>query len=64
MARMLKRHIDRILNFFDTRLSNGPIEGLNNIQGLIKKAYGYRNKERFKTDVLFHLGGLELHPDQ
>jgi len=65
VARMLQRHLERILNFFDHRLTNGPIEGLNNkIQGLIKKAFGYRNKERFKTDVLFHLGGLDLYPTQ
>ncbi len=65
VARMLQRHLERVLNFFDHRLSNGPIEGLNNkIQGLIKKAFGYRNKERFKTDVLFHLGGLDLYPVQ
>ena len=43
----------------------GPMEGLNNaIQGLIKKAYGYRNKERFKTDIVFHQGGLDLYPAQ
>ena len=65
VARMCKRHLDNILNFFVHRLTNGPIEGLNNkIQGLIKKAYGYRNKERFKTDIFFHLGGLDLYPSQ
>jgi transposase len=65
VAKMLKAHLERILNYFDHYLSNGPLEGLNNkIQGLIKKAYGYRNKERFKTDVLFHLGGLDLYPAQ
>ena len=54
-----------ILTFFVHRLTNGPIEGLNNkIQGLIKKAFGYRNKERFKTDIFFHLGGLDLYPAQ
>jgi transposase len=65
VARMFKRHLANILTFFTHRLTNGPIEGLNNkIQGLIKKAYGYRNNERFKTDVLFHLGGLDLYPAQ
>ena len=63
VARMFKQHLANILTFFTHRLTNGPIEGLNNkIQGLIKKAFGYRNKERFKTDVLFHLGGLDLYP--
>ncbi|MEI7881900.1 MAG: ISL3 family transposase, partial [bacterium] len=54
VARMCKRHLDNILTFFQHRHTNGPMEGLNNaIQGLIKKAYGYRNKERFKTDIFF-----------
>jgi transposase len=65
VAKMFKRHLTNILTFFDHHLTNGPIEGLNNkIQGLIKKAYGYRNQERFKTDVFFHLGGLDLYPGQ
>ena len=65
VARMCKRHLGNILTFFQHRHTNGPMEGLNNaIQGLIKKAYGYRNKERFKTDIFFHLGGLDLYPTQ
>ena len=65
VARMFKAHLANILTYFETFLTNGPIEGLNNrIQGLIKKAFGYRNRERFKTDILFHLGGLDLYPSQ
>jgi len=65
VARMCKRHLSNLLTFFEHRHTNGPMEGLNNaIQGLIKKAYGYRNKERFKTDIFFHLGGLDLYPIQ
>ena len=63
VARMLKRHLPNILTWFAHRLTNGPIEGLNNkIQGLIKRAFGYRNRERFKTAVWFHCGGLQLAP--
>jgi transposase len=65
VARMCKGRLAHILTFFVHRLTNGPIEGLNNkIQGLIKKAFGYRNRERFKTDIFFHLGGLNLYPSQ
>jgi transposase len=65
VARMCKRHLGNVLTFFAHRLTNGPIEGLNNaIQGLIKKAFGYRNKDRFKTDIFFHFGGLDLYPAQ
>lgn len=64
VARMFKRHLAQILNFFDHRISNGPIEGLNSrIQGLIKKAYGYRSKDRLKNDIFFHLGDLSLYPE-
>ena len=65
VARLCKRHLPNLLTFFEHRLTNGPIEGLNNaIQGLIKKAFGCRNKERFKTDIFFHFGGLDLYPAQ
>ena len=65
VARMLKSRLANILTYCKSRLTNGPIEGLNNkIQGLIKKAYGYRNKERFITDIHFHCGGLDLYPAQ
>jgi transposase len=63
VARMCRKRLEQLLNFFAHRITNGPIEGLNNkIQGLIKKAYGYRNHERFKTDIFFHCGGLDLYP--
>ena len=45
-------------------LSNALAEGINSrIQQLIQQACGYRNRERFKRDVLFHRGGLNLYPD-
>ena len=63
VARMLKGHLPNILTWFAHRLTNGPLEGLNNkIQGLIKRAFGNRNRERFKTAVWFHCGGLQLAP--
>lgn len=63
VARMLHRHLERIIQVFAHRLTNAPAEGINNkIQSLIKKAYGYRNRLRFKTDIFFHCGGLDLYP--
>lgn len=41
VARMLQSRLAHILTSCQSRLTNGPIEGLNNkIQGLTKKAYG------------------------
>lgn len=63
VARMMKKHLPNILSYFRHRLTNAALEGINNkIQALIKKAYGYRNKDRFKDDILFHCGGLDLYP--
>ena len=52
VARLFQRHLDNLVTFFQHRLSNGSIEGLNHkIQSLVKQACGYRNPERFKTDI-------------
>jgi len=65
VARSFKEHLGNVLTYFTHRLTNAALEGLNNrIAGLIKKAFGYRNRGRFKTDILFHLGGLDLYPSQ
>jgi transposase len=65
VARTLKARLANVLSYFRHRITNAALEGLNNrIAGLIKKAFGYRNRERFKTDIFFHLGGLELYPAQ
>ena len=38
-------------------------EGLNSkIQTIKKRAYGFRNREHFKTAIYFHCGGLDLYP--
>lgn len=63
VARMFKRHLANILTFFRLRLTTAASEGLNSrIAGIIKKACGYRNRARFKADVYFHAGGLDLYP--
>lgn len=65
VARCFKEHLNNIVTYFKHRISNAALEGLNNrIAGLVKKAFGYRNRERFKTDILFHFGDLDLYPAQ
>lgn len=63
VARMCKEHLSSILTYFIHRVTNAFSEGINNVvQSLVKKAYGYRKRERFRTDILFHAGGLDLYP--
>jgi len=59
----LKRHEDRIFSFFRLRATNAIAEGINNkIQSIKKKAYGFRNIQRFIDAIYFHCGGLQLYP--
>lgn len=46
-----------ILNYFDKRITNGFVEGINRaIRGIIWRAYGFRNFENFKLQILAEHG--------
>lgn len=64
VAYMIKRHLYGVLNYFSAaRITNAAAEGLNSkIQTIKKMAYGFRNREHFKTAIFFHCGGLQLYP--
>jgi transposase len=50
-----------LLNWFDHRPSNGPLEGLNSLIADIKRrARGHRSLENLRTAILFYLGGLDM----
>ncbi len=64
VARMLKAHLDGVLNAIERGVTNARLEGINSvIQSLKKTARGYRNRDRFRNAIYFHLGGLDLYPD-
>jgi transposase len=63
VARMVKSHLEGILNAVVTGATNAQAEGINAvIQWLKYTARGYRNRERFRNAIYFHLGGLDLYP--
>ena len=63
LARTLKEHVAAIATYLKHRFCNAFAEGVNSrIQLLIQKSCGYRNRERLKTDILFHFGGLDINP--
>lgn len=63
VARTVKDHLWGILNAVVTWVTNATAESLNSkIQKIKRAACGFRNKERFKDAIYFHLGGLKLHP--
>ena len=63
IAKTLKDHLYGILSYCKHRITNAMTEGINSkIETLRKAACGFRNKQRFRTVILFHLGGLDLYP--
>ena len=63
VARMVQRHWDGVINAATTNVTNARSEGLNSkIQWIKRMACGYRNRERFRNAIYFHLGGLDLYP--
>lgn len=62
-AGIVERRLENILTYLTHRITNAVSEGLNSkIQWIKYASRGFRNRERFKTAILFHLGGLDLEP--
>ena len=63
VARMIKKHQDGIINAIVLKVTNAKAEATNGqIQKIKRRACGFRNRARFRTAILFHLGGLDLYP--
>jgi len=63
LALTVKRYLWGVLNAIVHGVTNATSEAINGrIQWIKKTACGFRNRERFREAILFHLGGLELMP--
>ncbi len=63
VARMVRDHLEGIVNAIVLRATNAGAESINSkIQRVKRMACGYRNRERFRNAIYFHLGGLDLCP--
>ena len=64
VARMVKNHLEGIVNAVVTGITNARSESINaGIQRIKRNACGFRNRDRFRQAIYFHLGGLDLYPD-
>jgi len=64
VAKMLKRHLDGLLNYFDHRVTNAMSEGFNSrIQSIKSAARGFRKFANYRTRILFYCGKLDLMPE-
>lgn len=60
-ARLIRRHWDDILAYFDHRRTNALLEGLNSvIQHLKTRARGFRNMDYFSTMTYLTCSKLDL----
>ena len=63
VARLIRDHLEGILNYCRCPISNAVAEGLNSRITAVKlRACGFRNVENFKTAIYFFCGGLDLYP--
>ena len=61
VARTIRKHRDGILAWFDSRIANGLIEGINSlVQAAKAKARGYRNKKTLTAMTYLIAGKLDL----
>ena len=55
----IRKHFNGIINFVESKLTNGLLEGMNNkIQFIKRAARGYRYKDNFKRMILFAFGAI------
>ena len=58
-AWMLRRHEEDILSYFDERISNGAVEGMNNKAKVVShRCYGFRTASNYITALYHCLGKL------
>ena len=63
MARTIKERLRNVVSYCTHGITNAVAEGLNSkIMSIKRRVGGYRNRENFKTAILFHCGGLSLYP--
>ncbi len=63
VARTIESHLWGIVNAIVLRKDNAMAESMNNrIQRIKARACGYRNRDRFRTAIMFHCGKLDLYP--
>ena len=61
-AKTLKNHWNGILNYINTKIDNGVLEGLNSlIQAAKDSARGFRSTRNFITTIYLRLGKLHFN---
>ena len=63
LARTIRKHAVGILAYLDTRMTNGPVEGINNkLRVIARRAYGCHSHGALISMFFLCCGGIELTP--
>ena len=63
LARTVGKHAAGILAYLDTRMTNGPVEGINNkLRVIARRAYGFHSPGALISMLFLCCGGIELAP--
>ena len=58
---LIRDHWDEILNYFEYRITNAILEGMNSIiQNIKRRARGFRNNEYFETMIYLNCSKLDI----
>jgi transposase len=61
VAKMLKRHLNGLMNYIEHRITNAVSEGFNSrIQSIKSAARGFRNFDNYRIRILFFCAKLDL----
>ena len=63
LGRTVRKHAEGILAYLDTRMTNGPVEGVNNkLRVVARRAYGFHSPGALISMLFLCCGGIELAP--
>lgn len=63
LGRTIRKHATGILAYLDTRMTNGPVEGINNkLRVIARRAYGFHSAGALTSMLFLCCGGIELAP--
>ena len=63
LARTVRKHAAGILAYLDTKMTNGPVEGINNkLRVIARRAYGFDSHGALISMLFLCRGGIELAP--
>ena len=63
LARTIRKYAVGMLAYQNTKMTNGPVEGINNkLRVIARRAYGFHSHGALVSMLFLYCGGIELAP--